>query len=129
MSQKINDQQKWVYGGFLMFAVLIGYVSWAGLMELGGYFDWEAKIPRLPLVLQGVGLAIGAAVMLGLSLNKNTNAFMSETVNEVTKMTWPGQRETIQATIVVLIMVFICGVILGVFDWVFGTAMKVILGT
>jgi len=123
------NQQKWVYGGFLAFSALIGYVSWAACARLAGLYDLETKIPRIDLILQGFGILVAAASMGVLSLNAKTLNYMNEVVSEVGKMTWPTRKETIPATIVVMIMVLICGAILGLFDLVFAGLLRQLLGT
>jgi preprotein translocase subunit SecE len=43
-------------------------------------------------------------------------AFVSEAWQELKKVTWPGRRETISTTIVVIILVFLIAAYLGLVD-------------
>ena len=53
------------------------------------------------------------------------NAFMNEVVVELmTKVSWPTSKDTITATIVVLITVVIAGIVLAFFDWLWVLVFK-----
>jgi len=111
-----NSNQKWVSVTFLAFSVLIGYIIFAGLFKLAGVYDFEAKVKNIDLVIRLVSIGIGALLFLILYKNDTANQFMHETVTELSRVTWPTNKETISSTWIVIIMVLVTGLILGLFD-------------
>ena len=111
-----NSNNKAVFIAFGAFSVLIGYIVFAGLFKLAGVYDFEAKIKNIDLVIRLVSMAIGALLFLILYKNDSANQFMHETVTELTRVTWPTNKETVSATFIVVIMVLITGLILGLVD-------------
>ena len=111
-----NSNQKWVSVTFLAFSILIGYIVFAGLFKLAGVYDFEAKVKNIDLVIRLASLAIGSLLFLILYKNESANQFMHETVTELSRVTWPTNKETISSTWVVVIMVLVTGVILGLLD-------------
>lgn len=111
-----NSNQKWVSVTFLAFSVLVGYIIFAGLFKLAGVYDFEAKVKNLDLVIRFLSIGIGALLFLILYKNDTANQFMHETVTELSRVTWPTNKETISSTWIVIIMVLVTGLILGLFD-------------
>jgi preprotein translocase subunit SecE len=54
--------------------------------------------------------------------------FIKEAWMELKKVTWPGQKETLGATAVVLALVFLISFYLGLVDMALTRIMKVIIG-
>ena len=111
-----NTNQKWVNVTFLAVSVLIGYIVFAALFKLAGVYDFESKVKNIDLVIRLVSMGLGAVLFLGLYKNESANQFMHEVVTELTRVTWPTNKETMSATFVVVIMVLISGLLLGLFD-------------
>lgn len=111
-----NSNQKWVSVTFLAFSALIGYIVFAGLFKLAGVYDFEAKVKNIDLIIRLASMAIGALLFLILYKNESANQFMHETVTELSRVTWPTNKETMSSTFVVMIMVLITGLILGLVD-------------
>jgi preprotein translocase subunit SecE len=53
--------------------------------------------------------------------------FVSESVAELKKVDWPGQRQLMSATVVVLIAIFVVGLFLYVCDEVFSRLVRDVL--
>lgn len=111
-----NTNQKWVNITFLAFSILIGYIVFAALFKLAGVYDFEAKVKNIDLVIRLVSMGLGAVLFLGLYKNESANQFMHEVVTELTRVTWPTNNETMSATVVVVIMVLVTGLLLGLLD-------------
>ncbi len=54
--------------------------------------------------------------------------FVSETKQELNKVTWPTKDELWQATTVVIFTVFIMAVFIGAIDFVLSMVMRVLVG-
>ena len=111
-----NTNQKWVNRSFFAFSVLIGYIVFAGLFKLAGVYDFESQVKNIDLVIRLVSLGLAALLFLILYKNESANQFMHEVVTELSRVTWPTQKETSSATVVVVIMVLITGILLGLLD-------------
>ena len=59
--------------------------------------------------------------------NEKTNQFMTEVVVELSRVTWPAQKETSWATFLVIVMVLISGMVLGFFDYLWTVLIKQII--
>lgn len=119
--------QKWVNLSYLAVAILLGYIVFAASMQIGGILDLEAKVKNFHLVAQGASLLIGAILFLTLYKHENVNQFMNEVMVELSRVTWPTQKETTSATIIVIVMVLISGMILGLLDYFFTYVIKQII--
>lgn len=116
-----NNQHKWVNLSFVMASLLLAYVVFALAEKFSVVLDFDGRIRSLDLIIKGLAVAVGLGTFLGLYKSSVANNFMSETVAEVSKVTWPTQDETLKATIAVLIAVVIAGIVLWVVDsaWVY----------
>jgi preprotein translocase subunit SecE len=52
---------------------------------------------------------------------------MNEVMVELSRVTWPTQKETTTSTIVVIVMVVISGLILGFLDYLWTALLKLVL--
>jgi preprotein translocase subunit SecE len=78
-------------------------------------------------VLRGVSVAAGAILFVVLYRNDQVNQFMNEVVVELSRVTWPTQKDTTSATFVVIVMVIISGMILGLLDYCWVQLLKWVL--
>lgn len=117
-----NSYQKIVNVAYLAFSALVAFILLTMLMRLSNSYDLESKIKSIEFVIRGLSLFIGAGLFFGLYRSATVNAFMNEVAIELmTKVSWPTSKETVSATIVVIVTVVIAGFILGLFDslWVY----------
>ncbi len=116
-----NNQQKWVNLTFVAAALLTAYVLYVLAVKFSVVLDFEGRFRNLDKILLGVSALVGLGLFLGLSRSPKASSFMSEVVAEVGKVTWPGQDETLKATIAVLIAVTIAGILLWLVDmlWIY----------
>jgi len=59
---------------------------------------------------------------------RTTTTFVAEAWQELKKVTWPGRRETLGTTLVVLILVFIIAAYLGLVDMALAALVKRVMG-
>ncbi|OFZ19284.1 MAG: preprotein translocase subunit SecE [Bdellovibrionales bacterium GWB1_55_8] len=52
---------------------------------------------------------------------------MNEVMVELSRVSWPTQKETTSATMIVLVMVIISGVLLGFLDYLWTVLLKWVL--
>lgn len=122
-----NDRRKWVNLSYVVAAALLGYIVTELANHASGVFDLEARVRHFELWARGAGVLCGALLFLFLVRHQKTNQFMDEAALELSRVTWPTQKDTYRATIVVVIMVLISGAILGAFDALWTWALKFVL--
>lgn len=57
----------------------------------------------------------------------NPVAFVSESWAEIKRVSRPTRQETIQATLVVLMMMVVVSLFLWLVDWLFSSVMRIVL--
>ena len=116
-----NNQQKWVNLSFVAASLLLAYVVFVLSTKFSVVFDFEGRVRNLDKILMAASAVIGFGLFFGLYKSAVANTFMNETVAELAKVTWPGQDETMKATIAVLVAVTIAGFLLWLVDnaWVY----------
>jgi preprotein translocase subunit SecE len=84
------------------------------------------------LLLRVVGLLAlsGGAVAIALTSQPGRQLwrFASDSRMEVRKVVWPTRQETIQTTLIVMVMVFLLGVLLWLFDLVLMAILRFLTG-
>lgn len=122
-----NSRQKWVNLSFLAASVLVGYVLFELSFKISATFDLEARIKSIDWIIRLGSIGISALMFFILFKNTKANQFTDDVVLELSRVTWPATQETSRATIVVVIMVLIAGIILGGLDVFWAWAIRSIL--
>ncbi len=106
-SNPVLDTVKLVLAIMVIIASLVAYY----------YYAQESQLYR---VLGVVGASI---VALGITATTRSGrhflGFFREVRTELKKVVWPTRHETTQTTLIVLVMVFIVGIVLWLFDMFF----------
>lgn len=122
-----NQQQKWVTLSYLAVAALLSFVALQLGQKLVGAYDLEARVRNVEMILRVVSMLAGAILFFVLYRSEQATQFVSEVVVELSRVTWPTQKETSSATILVIIMVLISGIFLGFLDYVWTVLLKWII--
>lgn len=91
------------------------------------YFEEESLLYRVLGMLAVIG--VGIWVALSSSKGKGLLGFMSGARTEVRKMVWPTRVETMQTTLMVVIIVILLSIFLWIVDMLLGWGVKVLLAT
>jgi preprotein translocase subunit SecE len=119
-----NQQQKWVTLSYLAVAALLSFVALQLGQKLVGAYDLEAKVRNAEMILRMVSILLGAVLFFVLYRSEPATQFVSEVVVELSRVTWPNQKETRSATLLVIIMVLISGLFLGFLDYLWTVVLK-----
>jgi preprotein translocase SecE subunit len=122
-----NQRQKWVNLVFTAVAILVAIIAFVGLSKISAVYNLESAFKQVDMAIRFASIGFGLATGLVLYLNEQSNAFMNEVVLEMSRVTWPAQKDTTNATIWVVLFVLIAGGILGAFDSLWAWIMKSIL--
>jgi preprotein translocase SecE subunit len=122
-----NQRQKWVNLSFTAIAIMVAAILFVALTKVAAVYNLESSVKSIDLIIRLGSIALGAGLGLGLYLNDQSNAFANEVVLEMTRVTWPNNKESINATIWVILFVLISGAVLGIFDSLWAWIIKIIL--
>src|SRR6185312_7606334 len=106
-----NQYQKWVNLSYLGLAGIVAYVVFALALRLVGVYDLETRVHNIDLIVRGVSVGLGGLVFLILWRHEQANQFMNEVMVELSRVTWPTPNETRNATVVVIVMVLVSGML------------------
>ena len=105
----------------LLVAVLLIAAGIAGFY----YFAEQALLYRVLGLL--VVIAVSAFVALQTKLGMDAWNFGHSAILEVRKAVWPSRQETVQTTLLVMVMVIIMGLMLWLFDIFLAWAIKMLI--
>jgi len=113
-----RDNVMWALG---LLVLLVGVV---------GFFRFSGEVMTL---IRVVGLLVSAGIALALvartARGRDMFAFMRETDVERRKVVWPTRQETLQTTLMVLVITVIVAILLFIMDTIFGWVVRQLIGS
>lgn len=109
----------------------IAKLAAAALLLIGGIFAFYyfAAYSALLRVIGLLAISGGAAaIALQTQPGRRLWQFVSDARMEVRKVVWPTRQETVQTTLVVMVMVIIVGIVLWLFDMVLMGILRFLTG-
>ena len=96
------------------------------IFGLGARRDiWERALEKYAeLIVQGIAVLSGLVLFLALNRSEPVNQFMTEVVVELSRVSWPTQKESRASTVLVVIMVVVSGLFLGLMDYLWTVILK-----
>jgi preprotein translocase subunit SecE len=110
------DTAKLVAAALLLVAGIYGFYHFA---------DYSTLLRVLGLLAVS---GVAAAIALQTEVGRRLWQFSGDARNEVRKVVWPTRQETMQTTLVVIVMVLILGIILWLFDMVLMSILRFLTG-
>ena len=89
-------------------------------------FDDYSLLFRVIGLLVGVGISV--AIALQTVKGKEIWGYFRDAQIEVRKVVWPTRQETIQTTLIVIVMVILVAIILWLLDMFLGWSIGLIMG-
>ena len=96
----------------LVLAVVVVVLSITGFY----YYEDQSTLIRVAGLLAGV--AVGIVLMLLTDPGRAFKLFVGETRGEFRKIVWPTRKETVQTTMIVMVLVFFVALFLWLLDTV-----------
>ncbi len=95
-----------------------------------GAFYYYGEDTSLLLRVVGllVGIGVATAVFFQTAAGQQTWTYIGEARTEVRKVVWPTRKETVQTTLVVMVMVVVTALILWIFDSILTWLVKMLTG-
>lgn len=104
----------------------------AALLLVGGIWAFYF-FAAYSVLLRTLGLLVIASGAAALALTSTQGRqlwrFALDSRMEVRKVVWPTRQETIQTTLIVIVMVFILGLILWLFDTILRAIFNLLVGS
>ncbi len=116
---KKEDQKKWINAFIAFCSILLAFILIRFVLQLGEWFDLEAKIQYFRGVAQGIGIVAGLILFLVVSKNEKAKNFLDEVYGELLKVVWPDQDSVVKMTIGIVIGISIVSSILVFMDYIF----------
>jgi preprotein translocase subunit SecE len=103
----------------------------AALLLVAGIFAFYF-FEGFSVLLRVIGLLVisGVAAFIALQTERGRALwqFVSDARMEVRKVVWPSRQETLQTTLIVIVMVIIVGIILWLFDMMLMAILRFLTG-
>ncbi|MCK5092625.1 MAG: preprotein translocase subunit SecE [Gammaproteobacteria bacterium] len=90
------------------------------------YYEEHSLLLRVLSLLVVTGISV--AIAMQTERGRNTWGFVKDARTEVRKVVWPTRAETMQTTLIVIIMVLVVGIILWIMDTFLLWAVKLLTG-
>ena len=91
------------------------------------YFADESQLFRVLGLLAAVGVAV--AVAFQTDKGRGIWGFLHDSQIEVRKVVWPTKQETVQTTLIVIVMVFLVGLFLWLLDMFLSWVVQLVTGS
>ena len=123
MSSKSESVRSPLDTALLILSILVLAVS------IGGFYYYQGHVHQLFRV---VGLLVGAAIAVVIASRTEVGRFVWGYVHgsrvELRKVVWPTRRETMQTTLIVIVLALLVGIFLWAVDAVLLWALKQFTG-
>ncbi len=111
----------------------LDWLKWlitAALLALGVYGNWYYQDESL--LMRVLGLIGIAAIAVGVALQTARGAaiwtLLKEARGEIRRVVWPTREETLQTTVIVLVLVLVFALILWLLDSVLSWFVSAVIG-
>jgi len=113
--------------GFDTLKLILALIVLIGAVAGYYYFEAESQLYRVLglLIVSGIAIFLVSITDMG----RKALGFFKDARVEVRKVVWPTRQETIQTTLMVMIMVFIVALMLWAVDSVLGWGVRSILAS
>ena len=103
------------------------------LVGIGGFYYFSTwKGEAVSVLIRVLGLLAFVAVAIGITATTEKGrgllAFLKDSRMEVRKMVWPTRAETMQTTLMVMVIVLLLSLFLWLVDMLLGWGVKTLLG-
>jgi preprotein translocase subunit SecE len=95
---------------------------------IGGFYYFEDQPTWLRVIALLAAIGVSSLIAFQTAMGKAAWAFRREAIIEVRKVVWPTPKETMQTTIVVLLVVMAMALLLWMLDMFLAWAVRFLTG-
>jgi preprotein translocase subunit SecE len=95
---------------------------------IGGFYYFEDQATWVRVIALLVAAGLSGLIALQTAMGKAAWEFRREAIIEVRKVVWPTRKETVQTTMVVLVVVIIMALLLWALDSLLAWAVRYLTG-
>ena len=122
-----KDDKFWVNAAYVAFALIIAYVGFKAIYTVGIQFGWLERYDTWYPMASNIGaVVIGLGAVFWLKSSTDRTEYHIAAVGELKKVTWPGKKEIIASTVIVLIVGIFLMLYIGVVDFGLSKVVKFI---
>jgi preprotein translocase subunit SecE len=123
-----NSNKKMITLSFMITGILAWLIVKVLITTAAGMVSGKAaQMLNTDMALHFVPVLWGVAVFAILQMSPKIVAWADEVVSELMRIVWPSRKDTTAMTIVVCVMLLICGFIIGGFDIISSYAIDALL--
>ena len=108
------------------FKLVIAVLTFVGGIAAYYYLGGKPDYIRV-LTLLGAGV-MAVVVAMQTQTGRDTWEFAKGARTELRKVVWPTRKETVQVTLLVVVMIILAGLLLWFIDWLLIMAIKALTG-
>lgn len=123
---KSEDSAKWINAFLAILGVLAGFIVSRFLIQMGEWFDLEAKISHFTWVVQGGSIALGFLTFIILRTHNGVSKHLNEVYAELLKVVWPDNESVVKSTIGIIIGISILSGLFISVDYAFRSLLELI---
>ncbi len=112
-----TNTSKWLNASVAITCVVLLFLCTRFFKIIGEWFELEVKIGSYSVISQVASVLIALGTFIYIQKNQQVSTFLKDSFTEVVKVVFPDRNETLSMTWKVMILVTICGFVLGVFDY------------
>jgi preprotein translocase subunit SecE len=98
------------------------------IAAIGGFYYYADVSLLLRVLAMLVAVGIAVAVVMQTAIGQQAWAYVGDARTEVRKVVWPTRKETVQTTLIVMVMVLVVATLLWIFDMGLASAVKMLTG-
>jgi preprotein translocase subunit SecE len=115
-TKEITEGKKYINLILAVGAMLLGYVVYSLVHQLGIWFELEAKMSQFQWLPHTLSVVSGIAFFVLMLRQEKVVQYLQEVYIELTKVVWSDRDSTIKLTIGILIGLIITGIVLSLVD-------------
>ncbi|MES1956536.1 preprotein translocase subunit SecE [Salinisphaera hydrothermalis] len=98
------------------------------IVSIAGYYYFTAYTDVIRVLGMLAGVVVAALIAFQSALGKTAWSYVQGSRTELRRMVWPTRRETMQATLLVVVFVLILAAFIWALDIVLGYAVTLLTG-
>ena len=103
------------------------------ILGMAGFYyfaTWHGEPVSVLLRVVGLLVTTGAAIAIASTTQQGQRlvSFLRDSRMEVRKMVWPTKQETLQTTLIVMVIVLVLSIFLWIVDTLLGYGVKILFG-